>query len=482
MSWGTTDIDFGRTARQAADALLTAPRLAFHAVSHGLLPMPVSTAMVAIGEGLSELHWKVVGDALVRFARRSGPLVTKLGQILATRTDLLPEALCRRLETLYSGQPAMSPAELGAILAQAFPDGTPFVALDPRPLGVGSIGQVHRASLPSGAQVIVKLLRPGIERQIERDLNALELALAVAVRIPGLVQPLVRDALTRGLADLAAALRTEVDLRREAMALEDFGRRLRTNPQVCVPRIYREWCSAEALVMEELSGEPVSRFRQRVANEPLAARRVADLALREILTQVFEHGHFHADPHAGNLLVLPDGRLGIIDLGLTGETKPEDRQRIARAVRAFMSGDAEALTRALLDFGVPPPTFQYEEFRDAIARVVRQNEASVMAQLTGKASRDEARGLETLVGQLFRVAAQHGLYVPPATTLLVKTIVTIEGVARSLHPEVNVLSTALPIVLRSMRPSWMRWDFWRDVATDLAGLLDPLRPSAGPRT
>src|SRR5262249_26525024 len=201
-------------------------------------------------------------------------------------------------------------------------------------------------------------------------------------------------------------------------------------------------CSGEALVMEELGGEPISRFRQRVAGDPTAARRVADLALREILSQVFEHGHFHADPHAGNLLILPDGRLGIIDLGLTGETKPEDRQRIARAVRAFISGQPEALTRALLEFGVPPPTFQYEAFRDAVAMVVRQNEARVMAQLTGKGSSDDAGGLEALVGELFRVASHHGLYVPPSTTLLIKAIVTIEGVARSLHPELNVVTTA----------------------------------------
>jgi ubiquinone biosynthesis protein len=407
----------------------------------------------------------VVGDALVRFAQHSGPLVAKLGQILATRGDLLPEGVCARLEALYARQPPMTRRELDAALAAAFPRGLPFASLDRRPLAVGSIAQVHRATLGNGESVIVKLLRPGLRRAIERDLNAAAALLGVLLAVPGAVGKTTRLALLRALDDLGSALRAEADLRREAASLEDFGWRLRHNPRVRVPRVHREWSGETVLVMEELVGEPLAAYRARVASDPDAARRVADLAFREILKQVFEDGRFHADPHAGNLLVLPDGRLGLIDLGMTGEAKPEDRTRIARAVRAFVSGDSDALVRALLDFGVPPPGFDWGAFRGDVLAVVERNEAHIVAHLTGRNGAEAASSrLETFVHELFGVADEHRLYLPPSSTLLIKTIVTIEGVARSLDPQLNVVAAAVPIVLRALGRRWLRWDFWREWA------------------
>jgi ubiquinone biosynthesis protein len=470
--------DLVRPARRVADAVTAMPRLTFAAVRHGVLPTPASAALVLLREGPWGLPAKVIGDGLVRFAQQSGPLATKLGQVLATRSDILPEAVCVRLEALYTRQPPMSRRQLDAALRAAFPGGLPFESFDRQPLAVGSIAQVHRAELPGAGRVIVKLVRAGLKHDIDRDLNAVELLLHPLLRLPGFGRKATRLALGRALADLGAALRAEVDLRRETEALDDFGHRLRRNPRVCVPRVYREWCSQRALVMEEIGGEPLSAYRARARTDPEAARRVADLALKEILTQVFEEGRFHADPHAGNLLVLPDGRLGLIDLGLTGETRPQDRQRIARAVRAFVSGDADALTRALLDFGVPPPEFDYVAFRADVATVVRQHETEVVAQMMGRnggPSRSQ-NGLETFVNDLFRVAYRHCLYVPPSTTLLIKAVVTIEGVARSLDPDLNVVAAALPIVLRSLRPRWLKWSFWREVGAGRGGPLVALRP------
>jgi ubiquinone biosynthesis protein len=357
----------------------------------------------------------------------------------------------------------MTRRELDAALATAFPTGLPFASFDRRALAVGSIAEVHRATLGDGESVIVKLVRPGLVRAIERDVNAATAALHVVLALPGVASKATRVALFRALEELGAALRAEADLRREARALEDFGRRLRSSRRVRVPRVHRHWSGETALVMEELVGEPLSAYRARAAADPEAARRVADLAFREILKQVFEDGRFHADPHAGNLLVLPDGRLGLIDLGLTGEATAEDRTRIARAVRAFVSGDPEALVRALLGFGVPPPGFDFDAFKADVLVIVRRNESHIVAQLTGRDGAASASSrLETFVHELFRVAEDHDLYVPPSSTLLVKTIVTIEGVARSLDPQLNVVAAAVPIVLRALGRRWLRWDFWRE--------------------
>lgn len=465
-SWDTIQAEARRSWAKVVDVATGAPSLAINAVRYGLLPSASSAFSTVLREGAADLHWKTVGDALVRFAQHSGPVLTKLGQILATRTDALPGAVCDRLQALYSRQPPMTEAQLQALLELAYPKGLPFRMFDRQPVAVGSIGQVHRGELLTGERVMVKLLRPGIERAIDRDLHMVEFLLDLLLRIPRSTGRGARKAASQALRDLGTALRTEVDLLAEADALEDFRRRFRDNPRVRVPIVHRPLCSAHVLVMEELCGEPLSAFRARAKTDPEAARKVASLAVREILSQVFDEGRFHADPHAGNLLVMPDGRLGLIDLGLVGELGPADRKRLGTAVRAFVSGDPDQLTRTLLEFGTLPPDFDFETFKRDIIAVVREHEAIVTARVTGRTGgevdgdRADSNRLERFVNDLFRVAYSHDLYVPRTTILLIKTLVTIEGVGRSLDPSMNIVTTAIPIVLRSLAPRWLRWRFW----------------------
>jgi len=451
----------GRSLRKVADTAAAAPNLALNTVRYGVLPAGANLVGTAFREGVSQLHWKTLGDALVRVAQNSGPVLTKMGQVLATRSDVLPETVCERLQVLYTRQPPMTGAQLTRLLGSEFPEGMPFRSFDLQPVGVGSIGQVHRAQLLNGQAVVVKLLRPGVERRMNRDLNALEFLTDLALRIPGRARRSARSAAARALRDLGTALRTEVDLRREADAIEEFGRRFATNSRIRIPVVYRQWSSRQVLVMEELQGEPLSAIRARAKSDPEVARKVASLTIKEILTQVFDEGRFHADPHAGNLLLLPDGRLGLIDLGLVGETEPQDRKRIATAVRAFMSGDPDLLSRALLDFGTLPDGFDFQAFRNDVLAVVRDNKSAVLGRVTGtangSATAPDANHLETFVNDLFRVAYAHEIRVPRSTTLLIKTVVTVEGVARSLDPNINIVATALPIVLRSLTPRWLRW-------------------------
>ncbi len=464
-----------RTLAKLADTGAAAFGLAVNTIRYGLLPAAPGVVATAVREGVADIHWKVIGDAIVRIAQNSGPVLTKLGQILATRGDVLPNAACERLQALYARQPPMSASQLARILETEFPDGLPFRSFDLRPVGVGSVGQVHRAQLASGQAVVVKLLRPGIEKAVERDLNTLEIVLEIGLHAAGDGHRPAAAATARALDDLGAALRREVDLCLEADAIEEFERRFRSNPRVRIPVVYRQWSSRRVLVMEELQGEPLAAFRARAKSDPEAAKKVAALAIKEILTQVFADGRFHADPHAGNLLILPDGRLGLVDLGLVGETAPRDRLRLAAAVRAFMSGDPDVLARTLLEFGTPPADFDYAAFKSDVVAVVRKNEAAVYGQVTGAANGAALGGpkatgpgnrLESFVNDLFRVAYAHELDVPRGTTLLVKTLLTIEGVARSLDPNINIVAAALPIVLRSLAPKWLQWRFWSS-RTDL---------------
>ncbi len=423
---------------------------------HGLLPAGLSAASLLRREGLSELHWKVLGDGLVRFLQHSGPVFAKFGQILAARSDLLPAAVCARLEALYARQTPMSRRALRRALRDAHGRHSPFLELSEEPLAVGSVGQVHRARLEDGTRVIVKVLRPGVEQQIARDLETARALLPLLPR-GDRRQRASRRLLLKALDDLAEAYTDEVDLRREAASLVEFARRFEHDPVVKIPACFEALSSQRVLVMEELVGEPVSVYRQRAKTDPEVARRVAHLALTQILRQVFEHGRFHADPHAGNLLVLEDGRLGVIDLGLTGELTRRDRRQIARAVRAFLSRDRDALIRALLAFGSVPEEFQLGRFQEDVSAVLAGRAGALAGRLRGRADGGEANPLEDLVGELFAVAHAHGIHVPRSSTLLIKTLVTIEGVGRSLHPELDLGAVALPVILRSLTPRWMRW-------------------------
>jgi ubiquinone biosynthesis protein len=435
------------------------PRLLGAALRRGILPAAVATLSTVRREGIAELHWKALGDALVRFLQGAGPVLTKLGQILATREDLLPAAICRRLERLYSGQPPMSGRQLRRQLKRAYPAGDPFESFDWEPLAVGSIGQVHRARLGDSSPVVVKLLRPGIEDALEQDMRSVRAFVDLFFRWAGDSEGHRREAALRMLDDLARAFAREVDLDREADALEDFAKRLADSSRVCVPHCYRELSCGTALVLEELRGVPLSALRDAGDSTREDARLAADLALTEILSQVFEAGHFHADPHAGNLLLLDDGRLGLIDLGLTGRLGDVERRIIARAVRALLARDIDATFRLLLELGTPPADFELATYRAEIGAVLRRYGPGAMSRVAGSeaSGQDDSNRLEGMVDELFAVTRRHRIWLPESTTLLIKTLVTIEGVARALDPEINVVVKAVPIIVRSLAPRWLRW-------------------------
>ncbi len=438
-----------------ASGVLAAPRLSAAALRHGLLPSLPAALATWRRDGAAALHWKVLGDALARFLQQAGPVYTKLGQILATREDLLPAALCARLERLYAEQPPMSRRALRRALASAFPDAQPFAELEPKPLGVGSIGEVHRARLHDGRRVVVKLLRPAIERAVRRDLAGLRGLVSLAL----CATPAARSARANAIDALDAfgrGLLAECDLEAEARAYRDFAERLRANPQVRVPHCHSEWSSARALVLEELDGIPLARLRERPSGDP-SRRQAAELALREILAQVFEDGRFHADPHGGNLLWLEDGRIGLIDLGTVGTLDRDARRQIARAVRAFLARDADAVLRALLALGQLAPDFDFAAFRAEVAALFASSGGGAVSRLRGRAGARSGDGLEELMDQFFAVSRRHGVRFADATALLVKTLVTLEGVVRALDPELDVVMKALPVVLSALTPRWLRW-------------------------
>lgn len=419
------------------------PALSILAVRHMVVPSGYRYSKIAWSEGARDAHWKTIGDGMARFFQEAGPVLTKLGQILATRTDLLPEATCKRLEILYDRQPAVSQGELSGLINKSFGKRWPFKKFEWEPIAVGSVGQVHRAVLKDGSRVIVKLIRPGSERKIKRDIYTL-MAISRAV-FGGLGRDFRSTKLMvmKTLEDLELAFISELDLAAEGRALEHFRKKMKSNSRVYIPRLYKEYSSSQMLVVEEVKGESLAKFREKNISNKKASKSYAELALREILMQIFNDGNFHADPHAGNFLVMEDGRLALIDFGLTGEFTSKDRKKIGRAVKAFLARDTNAVIKNLLEFGTLPAKFDLEKFKKDIKAVLEKNHGAQ---------------LDRLVTNLFKVAYQHQICIPQSTTLLIKTLVTVEGVARSLDAELSLVAVATPVILRSITPRWLR--FW----------------------
>jgi ubiquinone biosynthesis protein len=219
---------------------------------------------------------------------------------------------------------------------------------------------------------------------------------------------------------------------------------MRKNKNLVVPKCYQDLSNRNILVMELLEGDTLSSWQKRGDVSADDKKRLAGSILSEVLQQIFADGDFHGDPHGGNFIVMKDGRLGMIDLGLTGDLDSKGKAYIIKAMKSILAGDPDQALRSLLSFGVVPEGFDYLTFKESVGKVFSSHRDNV-----------KQNGFEPMISDLFRVSQQHGLYIPTSTTVLIKSLVTIDGLARSLDPEINVAAKSIPIVLKgTITSSW----------------------------
>ncbi len=386
-----------------------------------------------------------LGKSLVYFSREAGPLFIKMGQILATREDLVGKDLAKSLGQLFNKQPALAyKLILKIIKSQNIIHN--FEEINPKPLGVGSIGQVHAAKLKDGSEVVIKIRHQEIEKKLARDIVFFESLLKNLKLIPSLKDNVSIKLLEQLFFDLTIGLRDEIDFNHEARQLKYFRDNSSSN-KIVIPKVFEELSNSEILVMERLKGVAICDLSNDVNDEE--KKRISEIALREILEQVFIDGRFHADPHSGNLLLLEDGRIGFIDLGLTGEFTRNDRKKLLLAVKAFITQDTEKTFDALLDFGIVPDNFEKEKFKNSIVEVYK-------LFMKERSEDNQQIQFDKLVNELFKVAYSYGIHVPRQTVLFIKSLITIEGVAHSLNPEINVKKIATSVILYSWIPKMFR--------------------------
>lgn len=376
-----------------------------------------------------------------------GPIFVKFGQMLSTRRDLIPLDIADELAKLQDNVPPFPAEQVQAVLLEAY--GTDasavFAEFDPTPVASASVAQVHFATLPSGQPVAVKILRPGIASVIVKDLALLDVA---AMLLEKLWADGKRLRPREVVAEFGRHLHNELDLMLEAANCSQLRRNFADGRLLLVPEVYWDACREQVMVMERMSGTPISqvaRLRELGVDIPQLARNGVEI----FFTQVFRDSFFHADMHPGNILVADDSRYIALDFGIMGTLSDTDKQYLARNFLAFFRRDYREVARAHIESGWAPKDTPQDEFETAIR--------AVCEPIFDKPLKDISFGRVLL--RLFQTSRRFGVVIQPQLVMLQKTLLNIEGLGRELDPELDLWKTAKPYL-----EQWMSEQMgWRGV-------------------
>lgn len=365
-----------------------------------------------------------------------GPTYIKLGQIMAIREDLLPRSITTELQNLFDRLPAIPFTQVREIIERSL--GRPlhqlFAAVTETPLGSASIAQAHAAVTLDGDDVVVKVIKPGVAEMIESDLTLLSIVGRFLQWVLPRYQP------RRIIGEFSAYTRREVDYTYEADNAETFAANFRDTPEVSFPTIHRALSSPSVLTMEFIHGfRPGSPATARLT--PEQRERVIDLGAQSIVRMLYRDGFFHADLHAGNLMIIAgnEPRIGFIDLGMVGRFEERTRRMMLYYFHALVSGDAEGATRYLVDMATVGKGGDPQGFRRAVADLARR--------FNSLASRGEI-SIAQLILESVGLGGRYRVFFPVEMTLMVKALVTFEGVGRTLDPALDVAAVSRKHVAR----------------------------------
>jgi ubiquinone biosynthesis protein len=399
------------------------------------LPLPAKTA-IALGRLIERRSAKERSSRLAAALTRLGPTYVKLGQFLATRPDVVGNEIARDLESLQDKMPAFPQAAAEAAVAAAFdkPLHAVYASFGPA-VAAASIAQVHRAEVEIDGKrkpVAVKILRPGVERRFKSDLDAF---FFVARHAENMSLEAQRLRLVEVVATLARSVAIEMDFRLEAAALSEMAENTREDKGFRVPTVDWDRTAREVLTLEWIDGTPLhdrDALRAKGFDLPALGRAVIQNFLRHALRD----GFFHADMHPGNLFVDNDGRLVAVDFGIMGRLGPKERRFLAEILFGFITRDYMRTAQVHFDAGYVPRHHSVESFAQAIR--------AIGEPIHNRTAEDIS--MAKLLTLLFEVTGLFDMRTRPELLLLQKTMVVVEGVARSLDPKLDMWKTADPVV------------------------------------
>ncbi|MGG2994051.1 AarF/ABC1/UbiB kinase family protein [Paenibacillus macerans] len=388
------------------------------------------------------LETRTLAERIRLVLEELGPTFIKAGQLASTRSDLLPEPIVQELVKLQDQVPPFSAEEAKAILEQELqmPVGELLASFDETPLAAASIGQVHRARLTSGERVAVKIQRPGVIPVIERDLDILKHLTALAnkrwswvsqYQIPQMVE------------EFSRSIRAELDYSHEGRNMEKIRRQFKEGEGIYIPGVYWHYTTSKVLTMDFVDGVHLNRLNGR-AEVRFDRKTIAQRLVDALLRQIFEGGFFHADPHPGNLLVTERGELAFIDFGMVGRLSSDMKDHLSSLVIALMRRSTEGMVRAVLRMGLVDDASDTAGLRMDLERLRDRYYDIPFAEIqVGQALND-----------LFVTARRHRVTLPADLLLLGKALLTVEGVALSLDPNLRILDMAEPFGRKLLREKY----------------------------
>ena len=401
------------------------------------------------------------GERLRRALEEMGPTFVKLGQILATRVDLFPMEWIEQFEKLQDNARALPYEKLLPKIEKSLgkPVDKVFISIDPKPIGVASIGQVHRAVTRSGEQVVLKVQKPGIRSRIESDLRLLDQVAKLAADNSVELRRYRPVELVR---EFERSLTRELDFTTESRNADRIRQNMKGLKWLVVPKVYWEYTSAVLSVQEYIDGIPArqtDRIEDSGLDRKLIARRGATVAWKMAL----EDGFFHADPHPGNFLILPGNRIAMLDYGMVGKLTRARQEQMVQIMKSVVMQEPEGCASVLASWadGIP---VKFEQLTADIEDIITRYYGIALAELDAAA----------LLMDITALLRNHDLVLPSDIALLIKAIITLEGFGRVLDPSFDVMSEAEPLIKRMVRIRYSPGRLARSLSMRALDMVDKL--------
>jgi ubiquinone biosynthesis protein len=391
------------------------------------------------------LHWQEAHElaqleppARIRRAiEELGPGFVKLGQVLSTRADLFPPEYITEFCKLQDQVPALP---FDKIIDQLEADiGGPvdeiFASVDKNPLAAASIAQVHRATLKTGDEVILKIRRPGIRKVIDADLRLLARLAEIAQENNIELQQFQPQ---KVVAEFAKSIRSELDFVKECKNAERIASNFKDHPEIIIPKIYWDYASESLNVQQFIDGISGSDL-DAVDAAGLDRKRLAVLGANAVMKMVFEDGFFHADPHPGNVIYLPESRIAFLDFGMAGRLSDDRRKQLVDLLFAIVERDAASTCKILLHWS-GAANIRNDALIGEIDDMIDKTHGVPLKQLR----------ISELMNDLITLLRTHNLSLPPDLTMLTKAFISLEGMGRQLDPDYDMITQAEPFLRKQM--------------------------------
>ena len=424
----------------------------------------IEAGIQAISRKRTERVAKLTRPQRLRMAfEELGPTYIKLGQVLSTRPDLVPVDIVKELEKLQDEVPPFSFEEVKAAIEAQFgkPSEELFTELEEKPLASASIGQVHKARLKDDEAVAVKIQRPGIQKIIEVDL---EIMLHLATLAERHIKEFEIHRPIKIVEEFARTLEKEIDYNIEASHMERIARQFLDHPYVCIPVVFREFTTSQVLTTELVDGIKISKI-ERLEAAGLDTKVLADRVVGLVLKQAFDHGFFHADPHPGNIFVLADNVICLVDFVMMGTVDRRTREGFVDLIDSVVHQQEIKTTQGLLNLT------DWETQPDI--RALEREVADFMGRHLYKPLKDMEVG--KLLQDLIELTIRFRLRIPPDIFLMIKALSAVEAVGRKLDPEFDLIAHATPFIKRVKLERFAPQRISSDVSDMMSRLLQFLQ-------